>query len=63
MTNQVLSDSAVVYYAVFISGRPISQKFTDRFAAEQYRQTLGPNQQKIAEVQVVSENNQQLLLG
>lgn len=65
MNKQMISDGAVVYYAVSLNGRIVSQKFTDRFTAEQAKQSLAlpAEQKKLAEVVVVDQNNQQLLLG
>ena len=65
MNNTVLTDGTVVYFAVSLNGQIVSQKFTDRFAAEQARQALTlPNEQKqLAEVVVVDQDNRQLLLG
>jgi hypothetical protein len=63
MNNQVLTDGTVVYYAVLLNGQVISQKFTDRFAAEQARKALPPEQQLLAEVTPVDGSNRQLLLG
>lgn len=65
MNNEVLNDGTVVYYAVALNGRIVSQKFTDRFAAEQAKHSLAlPHEQKkLAEVVVVDQSNRQLLLG
>ncbi len=65
MNNQALNDGPVVYYAVMLNGRIVSQKFTDRFTAEQAKQSLAlpVEQKRLAEVVVVDQNNQQLLLG
>ena len=65
MNNQVLNDGTVVYYAVMLNGHIVSQKFTDRFAAEQAKQALAlpAEQKKLAEVVVVDQSNRQLLLG
>lgn len=65
MNNQVLTDGTVVYYAVMLNGSIVSQKFTDRFAAEQAKAALAlPHAQKqLAEVVPVDAGNRQLLLG
>lgn len=65
MNNEVLNDGTVVYYAVMLNGSIVSQKFTDRFAAEQAKNALAlsPAQKSLAEVVVVDQSNRQLLLG
>lgn len=65
MNAEVLNDGTVVYYAVMLSGRVISEKFSDRFAAEQAKNALAlpPEVKKLAEVIVVDGSNRQLLLG
>ncbi len=65
MKKQVLNDAEVVYYAVSVNGRIVSSKYTDRFAAEQAKQSLAlPAEQiKLAEVVVVDSSSRQLLLG
>lgn len=54
-----------VYYAVMLNGRIVSQKFTDRFAAEQAKSNLvlPPEQKQLAEVVIVDQSNRQMLLG
>ena len=63
MNTQLLNDNDVVYYAVMVAGRVVSGKYTDRFSAEQAKQALPVDQQKLAEVQVVDQSNRQLWLG
>lgn len=65
MNSEVLNDGTVVYYAVMLSGRIITEKFTDRFAAEQAKNALAlpAEVKKLAEVIVVDSGNRQLLLG
>lgn len=57
------SDFAAMYYAVFVNGRPVSSNFSERFYAEQHKQTLPVDQQRLAEVLPVDANGRQLLLG
>lgn len=63
MNNEVLNDGTVVYYAVAVNGQVVSEKFTDRFAAEQAKGKLPTTQKQTAEVQVVDQDNRLLLLG
>ena len=62
--NKALQDSnTVMYYALAVNGKVVSAKFSERFAAEQARTSLSPEQQKIAEVVTVDSSGRQLLLG
>lgn len=63
MNNQVLQDGTVVYYAIAINGRVVSQPFSDRGVAEMERQKLPHNKQILAEVVPVTSAGQQILLG
>ena len=63
MNNSVLTDGTVVYYALAINNKVISQKFTEKFAAELERSKLPIHQQRLAELVTVDGAGRQLLLG
>ena len=63
MNNQILADGTVLYYALKLDGKIISQPVSERFIAEQHRATLAPDKQPLAEVVTVTPDGRELLLG
>ena len=63
MNTQILTDGAVVYYAVKLNGVIVTQKFNSAYTAEQAKEQLAPEARMLAEVVTVTAGGQELLLG
>lgn len=59
----IIASNIQTFYAVKVNGRIVSMPTTDRYLAETVRHNLPPDQRPIAEVVIVTQSGQELLLG
>lgn len=63
MMKQMLTDSAVIYYALKLNGRLITPPMLNPALLEEYRRNLPIDQAPLAEVVSVTAAGTELLLG